>query len=119
MPSPTLLKQLVCKDSLYRIVFIGKTSESYIYNNKTGSAYHFSVSNDSIDCEDYKVQNDTFLRWKIIDTVEQILGKEVKILEFVSKYSTNRFYFSLEITYRTIHCSSPIKGSSFIKLFWV
>jgi hypothetical protein len=91
--------QMVYKDSLYKSVFIGfigKNTESYIYDNHTGIAFHLSISSDSIDCEDYTAQNDTVFSYQIIETGEKILGEEVNILEFVSKYATQRFYYSLK-----------------------
>ncbi len=85
---------MIYKDSMYKSVFVANhKTETYIYNNAEGIAYDLSAE-DSIDCEDYKIQKDSILRYEILETDEKILGHEVKILEFDSKYATQRFYFS-------------------------
>ena len=85
---------MIYKDSMYKSVFVANhKTETYIYNNAEGIAYDLSAE-DSIDCEDYKIQKDSVLRYDIHETDEKILGHEVKILEFDTKYATQRFYFS-------------------------
>lgn len=88
--------KMIYKGSKYKSVFIGKNTESYIYDNDTGLANFISSETDSIDCEDYTVQNDSILFFQIINTDEKILGEKVKILKFSSVYATHRFYFSLK-----------------------
>ena len=86
--------QMIFKDSMYKSVFVSDDkTETYLYDNATGIAFEWSAK-DSIQCEDYKIPTDSVLRFEIIETDEKILGQEVKILEFDSKYATQRFYFS-------------------------
>ena len=87
--------KMIYKDSMYKSMFFGKDTAIYIYDNNSGISYNFSEKNDSIDCEGYKTNSDTVSRFEIMETNEKILGQKVKILEFDSKYATNRFFYSL------------------------
>lgn len=87
---------MVYRDSMYKSVFIGKNTESYVYDNHTGVAFHLTVNSDSIDCEDYTTAGDTVLNWEVKNTDETILGEPVGILEFSTPNATHRFYYSLQ-----------------------
>ena len=85
---------MIFKDSKYKSIFESKNKmEIYIYDNESGIAYDLT-DKDSIGCEDYKMNNDSIYSYEIIETDEKVLGHEVKILEFKSKYATNKFFFS-------------------------
>lgn len=85
-------------DSLnYQSRFFGIDTMTYYYSGKLGKCISQINDNKIFECDDYRIQTDTIITFKVYETDEIIMGHKCRIIEWQGKYFYNIFYVSTDL----------------------
>jgi len=80
----------------YQSRFMGKDTFTYYYSGTLNKCLSQSSNSQKFECEDYGINTDSVLSWKIYPADEILLGQNCDILELQKRTSFVRYYVSKE-----------------------
>ena len=80
----------------YQSRFQGKDTFTYYYSGSLNKCLSQSGSSEKFECEDYGINTDSVISWKIYPADEKVLGQDCDILELQKKTSFVKYYVSRE-----------------------
>lgn len=85
----------------YQSRFFGVDTITYYYSGKLGKCISQINDEEIFQCEDYRIQTDSIISFKVYETEEKIMGYNCRIIEWQGKYFYNIFYVSTDLKIAT------------------
>lgn len=82
--------------SNYQSIFFGQDTLAYYYLSDLNKCLSRKNGVDQ-DCEDYSVNTDTILHFKVYDIEEKVLGHRSRVIEYQGKYFWNKYVVSRDL----------------------
>jgi hypothetical protein len=90
----------------YQSLFAGKDTQVYYYDGLLNKCVSRQQGTSSYSCEDYSIQTDSVLSWKLYPAAEKILGYDCNVLEMQKGNSWVKYHVAKDLkiaaaTYRS------------------